>query len=112
MMADATGGLDGFSPVSPPDFQQLAQVYWKAGRVEQLRSLVPAVAAFPPVNRETDAHLAIAGYMEKSELLSERDQVLRLALAQNPALAPVVNPVLAGTTKLSEQRRSPRLARQ
>ncbi|HWA77150.1 MAG TPA: O-antigen ligase family protein [Polyangiaceae bacterium] len=112
MMADATGGLDGFSPVSPPDFQQLAQVYWKAGRVEQLRSLVPAVAAFPPVNRETDAHLAIAGYMEKSELLSERDQVLRLALAQNPALAPAVNPVLAGTAKLSEQRRSPRLARQ
>jgi hypothetical protein len=112
MMADATGGLDGFSPVTPADFQQLAQVYWKASRVEQLRSLVTAVAALPSVNRETDAHLAIAGYMEKAELLPERDHVLRLALAQNPALAPLVNPVLAGSAKLSEQRRAPRLARQ
>lgn len=112
LMADATGGLDGFRPVTPADWQQLAQVYWKAGRVDKLRGVVAAVAAFPPVERDTDVHLAIAGYMEKCQLIPERDQVLRLALGRNPALTSVVNPVLAGTAKLSDQRRAPRLARQ
>jgi O-antigen ligase len=106
VMAESSHGLDGFAPTNPGEWQQLAQVYAKAGRIDRLREVVQAVRAFRVTERSAEIHLAIAGYMEKSELIAERDQVLRLALERNPSLAAVVNPVLAGNAMLSDRRAS------
>jgi O-antigen ligase/tetratricopeptide (TPR) repeat protein len=92
--------IDKFRPGSALGWQQLAQACAKAGQIEKLRGLVNAVRDFSKRDRPTDVHLGIAGYMEQYGLLAERDQVLKFARERNPGAAPIVDPVLAGTTTL------------
>jgi O-antigen ligase len=96
--------LDAFGPRDSLEWQQMAQVCARAHQLDKLRGITQAVRNFGQADRPTEAHLAIAGYMEQAGLLAERDQVLTLARDRNPKVAALVAPVLAGEMTLRTRR--------
>ncbi|HMA96140.1 MAG TPA: hypothetical protein VKP30_25815, partial [Polyangiaceae bacterium] len=82
------------------ELQQLAQVLQKSGRTHSLREVVELARNLPPNDRPTRTYLAVARYMEKAGVFTERDQVLRLAQEFDRDGKPVVDAVLSGRTTL------------
>jgi tetratricopeptide (TPR) repeat protein len=100
LMAEACEGIDKFVPSRAFEWQQVAQVFSRTDNTEKLREVVTAVRDFSKTDRPTEVHLGIARYLEKSGMILERDQVLRFARERNPTVSSMVDPVLAGKTKL------------
>jgi len=102
--AHFTGITDDYIPATPMEWQQLAQVCSRVGKLDKLRAIVLAVRDFPKTeHRSFEAQLGIARYMEKSGLFAERDEVLKYTQQRNPKLFSLINPVLTGSTTLQAQ---------
>jgi hypothetical protein len=103
-MATLGAATNDYIPMGVMEWQQFAQACSRVGQLEKLRAIVRGVRVIEKREyRSFEPQLGIAGQMEKSGLLAERDEVLKLTLERNPKLAPFVNPVLSGKTTLAAQ---------